>query len=254
MTSKPKTLYKYRSLAPEFSKSFVRSILRDSQIYLSSPNQFNDPFECQADILVERDDPLVAGMSKLQLLETARANLRSLLSIYSMSAVNNSVLMWSHYADNYRGICLGFDAEDQDGVFAAAEPVVYQDQLPVFDLRKDGDSIATAKIVALTKSAKWSYEQEWRIIAHAPERRINFPPKCLTEVVLGCDISKKDRLALMAQLLVRESPVRLYQARRNALRYSVETLPEGLVSIDCLRNENILDPRDIESRNTTGET
>lgn len=242
---RPKTLYKYRSLSPDFAKSYVSTILRQSKIYLSYASQFNDPFECQADVLIDKDDPLVAGSSRLQILESARANLRNMIQIYSMSAANNHMLLWSHYADSHRGVCLGFDAESQDEVFSVAEPVVYKDALPVLDLRKDQDPLSSAKTVALTKGTRWFYEEEWRLVTFQSERELTFSPKALTEVILGCDISNKDRLAITAALLTRESPVQLYQAHRNALRYSVEVIPRGRISLECLRDENILDPVDI---------
>lgn len=253
----PKTLYKYRSISPDLRGSYAQSILARSNIYLSSPDQFNDPFECQAEVVIDKDDPLVAGTSRLEVLERVRSNLRRRMLVYSMSALNDNMLMWSHYANRHRGICLGFDAESRDDVFSFAEPVIYQDVLPKYDLRPEQDVIEGAKRVALVKGTRWSYEQEWRIVVVAraldQERKLDFNATSLTEVILGCDISNNDRLAVQVALAMRDSPVILYQAHRNALRYSVEILPIGRISSECLREENFIDadqllPRDSEEK------
>lgn len=252
---RPKTLYKYRSISPSFRESYVKPILAQSKIYFSTPSQFNDPFECQAEVLVDSEDPLVAGKSRLEVLDTVRANLREKMLIYSMSAINNHMLMWSHYADSHRGICLGFAAEGTDDIFAFAEPVIYQEALPVFDLRSDQDPIESAKTVALVKGTRWAYEQEWRIalVGRAPdrEREVAFEPATLTEVILGCDISNNDRLAIKVALAMRDSPVTLFQAHRNALKYSIEMLPIGRISSECLRDEHFVDPREISNGRST---
>ncbi len=246
---RPKTLYKYRSISPSLRESYVKPILAQSKIYLSTPNQFNDPFECQAEILVDSDDPLVAGMNQVGIIDAVRANLRNMMLIYSMSAVNNHELMWSHYADSHRGICLGFAAEGTDDIFAFAEPVSYQEGLPVFDLRSDQDPIEGAKTVALVKGTRWAYEQEWRIalVGKAPshEREVAFEPATLTEVILGCEISNRDSLAIKVALAMRDSPVTLYQAHRNALEFAIEVLPVDRISSDCLLDENFIDPADL---------
>ncbi len=41
------TLYKYKSLSTTEELKHARSLVRDSEIYLSSPFDFNDPFDCR---------------------------------------------------------------------------------------------------------------------------------------------------------------------------------------------------------------
>jgi len=249
--SRPKILYKYRSIAPSLRESYVRSLLahQSPKIYLSTPSEFNDPFECQPEVLVDSGDPLVAGKSRLEVLDTVRANLRDQMLVYSMSAINNHILMWSHYANSHRGICLGFAADGRDDIFAFAEPIVYQEALLVFDLRSDRDPIESAKNVALVKGTRWAYEQEWRIalVGRAPDRdrEVAFEPATLTEVILGCEISKRDSLAVKVALAIRDSPVTLYQAHRNALKHAIEILPIGQISSESLNDDHVLDLNEV---------
>ena len=42
----PDVLYKYRALSGE-SREFVRQIIVENKVYFSSPERFNDPFDCR---------------------------------------------------------------------------------------------------------------------------------------------------------------------------------------------------------------
>jgi len=66
--------------------------------------------------------------------------------------------MWGHYADHHRGICLEFNARTSD--FCQAIQVNYSAEYPQFSLA-DGTDLSPFH----SKSADWSYEQEYRLIA-----------------------------------------------------------------------------------------
>lgn len=91
----------------------------------------------------------------------------------------DSILMWSHYADNHKGFALGYDLRpyllpnsDNLGLF----PVVYSEKR--YDAREflywllcsllkipahNQDIMSSIKLL-LYKSPDWAYEQEWRLI------------------------------------------------------------------------------------------
>lgn len=68
--------------------------------------------------------------------------------------------MWSHYADNHRGVCIEFDSESD--VFMFASPVRYTEELPVI-VRPDDSSEEMLNKAFFTKAKCWEYEQEWRV-------------------------------------------------------------------------------------------
>lgn len=111
--------------------------------------------------------------------------------IYCLSEKNNVPLMWSHYAAAHTGICLEFDTNYP--LFGKATiKITYLSTYPSLDL-------VNGSVEALfTKSADWSYEAEWRLIAEermfAPSSAIvktdddflRIPSGVLKAVIIGC--------------------------------------------------------------------
>jgi len=60
-----------------------------------------------------------------QKLSAGLAETRQDSGIICLTAIPNSIRMWSYYAQAHEGICVGFDT--QAGPFWAAMKVVYQD-------------------------------------------------------------------------------------------------------------------------------
>src|SRR5262249_46780000 len=78
--------------------------------------------------------------------------------LYCLSTRPDCPLMWGHYADHHRGVCLEFNVRTPD--FCSAIEVNYSTEYPQFSLA-DGGDISPFH----SKSADWSYEQEYRLIA-----------------------------------------------------------------------------------------
>lgn len=88
--------------------------------------------------------------------------------VFSLSATWSSGLMWSHYADEHRGICIEYDTRDQqhprlrrvdyNGPRAIKTSDLYQ-------WKVQGDTRAEERVYKTffyTKSGEWRYEREWR--------------------------------------------------------------------------------------------
>jgi hypothetical protein len=90
--------------------------------------------------------------------------------ILSLSRRWNSTLMWSHYASEHSGFCVGFDADDEffhrpiDAIKTQNKlgTVRYSEQRPIKP--KGQLSYASAVELVLTKSPDWAYEQEERMV------------------------------------------------------------------------------------------
>ena len=80
------------------------------------------------------------------------------------SARFDSILMWSHYAENHKGVVIGYHSR----FFRPLYPVQYRKErvpLPVgqFTKRKGDPPLSMWHVKALTtKFIDWAYEQEWR--------------------------------------------------------------------------------------------
>jgi len=88
--------------------------------------------------------------------------LNQTIGIFCLTKVRNSLLMWSHYADQYGGAVLEFDASHE--FFASQIEVDYRTTRPRRDLSSylTGSPIPVAELC--TKSDQWAYEQEVRIV------------------------------------------------------------------------------------------
>jgi hypothetical protein len=113
------------------------------------------------------------------------------IGICCFSEHDDILLMWSHYADKHRGVCLKFDMPENDPFFNVPIKVHYPSRFPHFDfieMRKDSHSLL--QFLVGTKSADWQYEAEIRIARgmgmHDVFRgAIKFDKKRLTEVIFG---------------------------------------------------------------------
>jgi hypothetical protein len=84
------------------------------------------------------------------------------IRICSFSELNNSLLLWSHYANEHKGICIEYDFRQQDQIRAFLQPIIYSNKIyklglleELTMLRKIGSS--------LIKGKDWKYEAEWRL-------------------------------------------------------------------------------------------
>ena len=54
----PRVLYKYRSLTRKKDRDHTRQLIVDRKLYCASVDEFNDPFDCQAELVVRRGTPV----------------------------------------------------------------------------------------------------------------------------------------------------------------------------------------------------
>lgn len=154
----PNTVRLYHFICDHWAAENVKS----QRLKLSFPNLVNDIFEFQP------FDFGIGGQGRL-----LRKAWRRQIDKYSMSqgfisfSESWSVpTMWGHYANNHRGVCLGFDLPiRRDDQAAYGDKVVYVDALHPMDNRVHTDDEYNLKMVDIarkTKSRHWSYEEEWR--------------------------------------------------------------------------------------------
>lgn len=85
---------------------------------------------------------------------------------------NDNLLMWSHYANNLKGVCLKFDTTKDNDLFSQIHPIKYTDYRP-----------RNLQNIVFTKSTAWSYEQEWRLIIKTNKRKIS--TSSLAGIIVG---------------------------------------------------------------------
>src|SRR5262249_39812283 len=99
------------------------------------------------------------------------------LRLCSLAGNCTNILLWSHYADSHRGLCIEFDTSVEH--FGVAYKVKYERDYPVLDLHSGLELAAL-----LYKSDVWQYEEEYRMISHA--QRGDTPNTSLSDTMLSC--------------------------------------------------------------------
>lgn len=253
----PPQLFKYRSISSVEAMQRTLDVIRECRLYWPSPLQFNDPFDCapaqiyegskqeharnaqRSAVRLGRGRPRherrqmkrqALARSPKQIVDVMReANSQMLknVGVCSMSAINDHILMWSHYADAHAGICLGFSPSLEAIDFACAFPVVYQKKRPVINLIQRSKGEYLLQKVLLTKADFWAYEQEWRLIDQnsGPTLR-RFPAPSLTALILGARILPEDREVVLDAVRQIHANPRLFQANNdpNEFRLRIEPL------------------------------
>lgn len=133
--------------------------------------------------------------------------------IVSLAERATCPLMWSHYGDQHKGICLGYSAPPDVDM----EPVAYGGarsiKLSLVRDMVDGDQTAARAVdqaVLLKKAKAWSYEREWRLIG---DRGLQHSPLELEEVIFGMRCPGAVMFAVARALENRHCPIKLYEIR-----------------------------------------
>jgi hypothetical protein len=177
--SVPKYLYKYFPL-----NHFSLHSLENDYIYLSNPKDFNDPFDCNRNLINEKQKEL----KNWQHVE--RLNDISDMGISCFSENGMEPLLWGHYAQSYRGFCLKFNVESlmngqKDSVIL--KRVIYSQQPEVISQEHPFSDYYQY----LLKFKNWKYEQEWRLLVKNPstsENRFYIDRNCIEEISVGYKI------------------------------------------------------------------
>lgn len=198
-------LYKYIKCDENSDKIFI-----DHTLLFTHPNKFNDPFDCWAyleepdfnglsDIIENsNEDELykkecrdrIRYYGKKEYKESVD-NALSKIGVCCFSKNRDNILMWSHYSNNHKGICLQFDILEDTDFFSTAIPVSYVNRMPLYNHFSDRKLIIE-KIIQ-PKSIDWIYEQEVRIVKTNVDIENNegnqvfkFKPIALRKIIFGC--------------------------------------------------------------------
>jgi len=201
----PRYLYRYRKINDSVINQEVRTI-RETYLWCSTYNAMNDPmegfFEPTRQFLKDNN----YNRASRDIL-----NQKIQIGICCFSDTCDNELMWSHYTENYSGICLGYAPKEllsglSDNSHLAR--VAYGNKPP--DITgKDAESPYKAAIKVLShKKASWIYEREWRLLG--PIGRIDVRGKTvLREVRIGVNIDAAHRHTLLDEL--KGKPIRVYE-------------------------------------------
>jgi hypothetical protein len=204
----PPLLYRYRKLASEddddrdsrkAEELFVRELnsIKNRLLHFSNYKAMNDPMEGFY-------DPSRRAAKDPKFSDAASAIYHAKLGfgLCCLSDTHNNELMWSHYSNNYFGICVAH----QPRPLLRGLPkgfhlirVAYGNEPPPLSIHDFPNDGAAARKILSHKKASWAYEREWRLLGPLGLHRIK-SKTCVRELYLGLRIQQKYRERLLNAL------------------------------------------------------
>lgn len=189
MAERMSTLYKYVPI------KYVADTINNHRLFLGDGINFNDPFELT---ITDRKTNIIQQIQGLHIL--------CLTNSY------RNKLIWSHYADSHKGVCLTiqvpnrlvypicytsrrvFSDSDLDNIIAKSK------QSGKTSIEKSYSNLTTAKKIAYIKDRKWNYEKEYRIVFDSSDEcglifddNKWFMSVKITNIYLGVNFDKNDK-------------------------------------------------------------
>lgn len=257
---KPQYLYKYYSFD---EKKYFQDILFRDIIYFSSPRYFNDPFDKGLDIIFKGKSKhfikkfLSRTFNKYNSIECFNTNIEEFIDdnyigfdpnindnelqlqknhlnyvlssgICCLSELNDSILMWSHYADKHSGFCIEFNFRElekailryngQNKVIIYGQKVIYTNNYPHVSAYKK-------QIVesVFTKASIWQYEKEWRFFySDGAGEKIPLPEEVITAIYMGLNIEPEQEKLIKREISKKGYLIELYKANKNKNRFILD--------------------------------
>ncbi len=259
----PDILYKYADWDNEYHKRLITS----PEVYLSSPADFNDPYDCTVksrydlwsqnewtelyykDFInkypehTEKDLNIAAEKLYFEIHEfetnhenalnritnNQNSHFMNNIGIFSLSKIKDNLLMWSHYANSHKGVCIGYDkALLRDFIknfysefppktkyidyFECRYKSDYPENIPSTEMGNPFEYFKRLEI----KFSGWEYEQEWRLAVNQNEplyqRTVQLPIDVIKEVYLGLRISKANTSNILFELKKQNYKGKIFKA------------------------------------------
>jgi hypothetical protein len=275
--------YKYRAI----NKYSLETIENDT-VYFSPYTDFNDPFEFSTPFpnlakMYKRASTELDKLHENRILDTPDyLNLKNIcqniikngnpdldithskireklkkVGIYSLSKVNDEILMWSHYADNHRGFCMGFNDLHRNTIpHTKSFPINYKETFTDLDdpeiiikfytaiyneykslpikaweakkeklgnaLRLEDDRRGGLSVLT-DKYHKWSYEQEFRLVDEKNFGIKKFKPQSLKTITFGLRTTQQHIDAIVDICMkTKKEHVEFFQTRKSQHSFKLE--------------------------------
>ncbi len=242
MTHSDMLLYKYCPY-----NEYLLEMLFTKKLWYSKPDTFNDPFDCHLNFDTHIPEDRYEKCLRWQLKRERRsqsqidADIKKLISetgivnedamrvideiaastldvikrigVLCLTESNTDVTMWAHYADNHKGLCLGFlisgAASLEKVTYVAEAPIVNFSEL--LDDRLDDNENEYKWI--FSKHHDWRNEKEWRVVVPQGNQLWPIPGRIRT-VIFGLRMDESRR-EVIKKILEDDTDVQYFEAVRN---------------------------------------
>lgn len=234
----------------KYHEEYTGQIIKNNIFHLSPLNEMNDPaefayneiiipegikikkLEMQGNTIAERELQKYIQKGKY---EEAYDLMKSNILICSLTTDCLSAPMWAHYADEYKGICVEYDALELLKYTAGKlGPIIYRDNALSIEITDDVEFLKILRRILFSKKNHWKYEKEWRVakvvvdkdysnLSQADKSKVQndnlytFKPKSIT-VGYKMDFNLRDELYDLCQMY----GVEMYILKENLDGYNLK--------------------------------
>lgn len=236
----PQYVYRMRSV-----DRYLFDTLINKEMWFSNPTDFNDPFDCDINMTFYDsshssiqnyfDKYLKKQFSSKELEKINTTNISNnnfgiLLNKVAKKVAQSkgvacfmsncdNLLMWAHYADSHKGVCLKFDILEDTEFFSPAKKVIYAKDYPVYNYLENKNDFVNQ--LFFTKSNEWAYEGEVRVLKKKKDN-YQFKESSLKELIFGCNISENDKKTLTKIIRQYYPKTKIKQAVKNDSKFELK--------------------------------
>lgn len=183
-----------------------RRLVEKTPLYLT-PEQREILLKKLLNAIKEEDEKFVTGVSDLY---------QRRIYATCFSEIPNSMLMWSHYANNHKGMVLEYDfnelySKEYLDLLINLHPIFYTNKLlNLAEYDKVKEKIFISTLAAISKSDEWEYENEWRIIIKQKFDDLGLVMPFIKPkgIILGARVDEVKKLWLYRQAKETEIPIK----------------------------------------------
>lgn len=220
-----------------FSMDFMDKLSKvlnelEKKLKIELLSELNNLYESE-DIIIEIEKliqerkptkPHKATLNKVLDDSNFRNKYQNKVEVLALTRLNNSILMWSHYGNYHKGMCLEIPAEalDNNKIY----PVFYDKKLHL-NTRKITERTSKIILSSLVKFEKWNYEEEWRVVdididkSSQDRKGSNLKlKKSFNAIYLGFNVSEEDE-ELIKYIALKKKIKKVYKLKRNSIRYEL---------------------------------
>jgi hypothetical protein len=261
-------LYKYRSLEKENDLKHFYDLLKFGEVYFSEPEKLNDPFDGKIEYAHKeyKDEEILEysrrhGFTNQQMINLEYSLKNNLIDkktilgkdtyqpketkILCLSQDETNLLMWTHYANNHKGVCIGFNTVNKNNfccikIKEGLKPndddllkffnVKYDENMPplINKINRDTNRTIDRLKFYFTKSELWNYEKEMRTYIHTDlieKEPLKIDVTNIQEVIFGLrtpDCLKKDIQNIVIENNKNGCHIKLYECHEVHGMYKIE--------------------------------
>ena len=194
---------------------FALKSLSERRLKISTFDDLNDPFELFPYDLSNRINRRAMRLTKAELSRNR--------GILCFSATWRDPVLWAHYADKHKGICIGFEIPEESNI---SRPVKYETRRLPFPKKLTLADAHVGEALLFTKYSKWEYEQEIRIFLDLKDKEgglyfRDFDDTIRPVIVIAgtrCPVGKRELKQALGSLA---QTVKLIKARAGFKRFEI---------------------------------